>query len=114
MRKLVILGAGTAGTMVANHLSKHLNKSDWQITIIDKDDDHLYQPGLLLLPFGVYKKDQLIKPRKRQVNERVNFIFSEIEKILKPLYGEDWFQKIWRTNRGSGSIKMLRSTFFAC
>ena len=81
MRKLVILGAGTAGTMVANHLSKHLNKSDWQITIIDKDDDHLYQPGLLLLPFGVYKKDQLIKPRKRQVNERVNFIFSEIEKI---------------------------------
>ena len=56
MRKLVILGAGTAGTMVANHLSKHLNKSDWQITIIDKDDDHLYQPGLLLLPFGVYKK----------------------------------------------------------
>ena len=81
MRKLVILGAGTAGTMVANHLSKQLNKSDWQITIIDKDDDHLYQPGLLLLPFGVYKKDQLIKPRKRQVNERVNFIFSEIEKI---------------------------------
>lgn len=81
MRKLVILGAGTAGTMVANHLSKHLNKSDWQITIIDKDDDHLYQPGLLLLPFGVYKKGQLIKPRKRQVNERVNFIFSEIEKI---------------------------------
>lgn len=81
MRKLVILGAGTAGTMVANHLSKHLNKSDWQITIIDKDDDHLYQPGLLLLPFGVYKKDQLIKPRKRQVNERVNFIFSEIEKV---------------------------------
>lgn len=81
MRKLVILGAGTAGTMVANHLSKHLNKSDWQITIIDKDDDHLYQPGLLLLPFGVYKKDQLIKPRKRQVNERVNFIFSEIDKI---------------------------------
>ena len=81
MRKLVILGAGTAGTMVANHLSKHLSKSDWQITIIDKDDDHLYQPGLLLLPFGVYKKDQLIKPRKRQVNERVKFIFSEIEKI---------------------------------
>ena len=81
MRKLVILGAGTAGTMVANHLSKQLNKSDWQITIIDKDDDHLYQPGLLLLPFGVYKKDQLIKPRKRQVNDRVNFIFSEIEKV---------------------------------
>ena len=58
-----------------------LFRSDWQITIIDKDDDHLYQPGLLLLPFGVYKKDQLIKPRKRQVNERVKFIFSEIEKI---------------------------------
>lgn len=81
MKKLVILGAGTAGTMVANHLSKHLPKGDWQITIIDKDDNHLYQPGLLLLPFGVYKKEQLVKPRKRQINDRVDFIFSEIEKI---------------------------------
>jgi sulfide:quinone oxidoreductase len=81
MKKLVILGAGTAGTMVANHLSKLLPKSEWQIAIIDKDDNHLYQPGLLLLPFGVYKKEQLIKPRKRQVNDRVQFIFSEIEKI---------------------------------
>lgn len=81
MRKLVILGAGTAGTMVANHLNKLLPQSEWQITIIDKDDNHLYQPGLLLLPFGVYKEDQLIKPRKRQVNDRVKFIFSEIEKI---------------------------------
>ncbi len=81
MKKLVILGAGTAGTMVANHLSRHLPKSDWQITIIDKDDNHLYQPGLLLLPFGVYNKEQLVKPRKRQINKRVDFIFSEIEKI---------------------------------
>lgn len=81
MKKLVILGAGTAGTMVANHLSKLLPKSDWQITIVDKDDNHLYQPGLLLLPFGVYKKEQLVKPRKRQINPRVNFEFGEIQRV---------------------------------
>ena len=81
MKRLVILGAGTAGTMVANHLSKLLPKSNWDITIIDKDDNHLYQPGLLLLPFDVYKKEQLVKPRKRQVNTGVNFIFDEIVRI---------------------------------
>ena len=81
MKNLVILGAGTAGTMVANHLAKHLPKNEWQLTVIDKDDNHLYQPGLLLLPFGVYKKEQLVKPRKRQINERVDFIFADIERI---------------------------------
>lgn len=81
MKKLVILGAGTAGTMVANHLSKLLPKDVWDITIIDKDDNHIYQPGLLLLPFDVYKEEQLVKPRKRQVNSGVNFIFDEITRI---------------------------------
>jgi len=81
MKTLLILGAGTAGTMVANHLSKSLPESEWQISIIDKDDNHLYQPGLLLLPFGVYKEEQLSKSRKKQLNNRVNFIYGDIDRI---------------------------------
>lgn len=81
MKKLVILGAGTAGTMVANHLARKLPNDEWKITIVDKDDNHLYQPGLLLLPFGFYKKEQLLRPRKRQVNKNVNFTFGEIQRV---------------------------------
>ena len=52
MRRLVILGAGTAGTTVANKLRRRLALDEWRITVIDRDRDHLYQPGLLFIPFG--------------------------------------------------------------
>ena len=63
--KLVVLGGGTAGTMVVNKLYKKLDKRDWSITVIDKDNNHLYQPGLLLLPFGVYTPEELVKDKDR-------------------------------------------------
>ena len=50
MKHLVILGAGTAGTMVANRMRSKL-RADWKLTIIDPEASHLYQPGLLFLPF---------------------------------------------------------------
>src|SRR5690349_667362 len=46
-KRLVVLGAGTAGTMVANKLRRRLSTSDWDITIVDRDDQHHYQPGYL-------------------------------------------------------------------
>lgn len=46
MSTLVILGAGTAGTMAANILRKRLDSS-WRIVVVDRDDDHDYQPGYL-------------------------------------------------------------------
>ena len=51
MKRLVVLGAGTAGTMAVNKL-RHRLPAEWQITVVDQDTAHLYQPGLLLLPFG--------------------------------------------------------------
>ena len=51
MKNLVILGAGTAGTMMANHLQHELKHSEWQISIIDEREEHHYQPGYLFLPF---------------------------------------------------------------
>jgi sulfide:quinone oxidoreductase len=36
MRKLVILGGGTAGTMMVNKLAPVLDKNEWQITLVDE------------------------------------------------------------------------------
>ena len=83
MKNLVILGAGTAGTMMANHLKKKLDKSAWTITIIDKNKTHYYQPGYLFLPFDIYKPKQLKKPTKKFIPEGVNFINKEIDRIDK-------------------------------
>ena len=78
MKKLVILGAGCAGTMVANKLRKKLDKAEWSITIIDKDDHHVYQPGLLFIPFGVYKAEDIVRSRSEFIARGINFVIDEI------------------------------------
>ena len=45
MKKILILGSGAGGTIVANKLRKELSATEWQITIIDNDEMHHYQPG---------------------------------------------------------------------
>lgn len=64
MKEILILGAGTAGTMMANKLSKELKSDEFRLTIVDKDETHYYQPGFLFIPFGIYSKDDVIKPKK--------------------------------------------------
>ncbi|MDH4287466.1 MAG: tryptophan 7-halogenase, partial [Aquincola sp.] len=53
MKNIVILGAGTAGVLSANLLSRRLNLKEWAITVIDRSNIHVYQPGLLFLPFDL-------------------------------------------------------------
>jgi sulfide:quinone oxidoreductase len=52
MKKLLILGAGTAGTTVVDKLRPLLSEDDWSITIVDQSSEHHYQPGYLFVPFG--------------------------------------------------------------
>jgi sulfide:quinone oxidoreductase len=82
MKKLLILGAGTAGTMMANKMRKHLARDEWDITIVDQHKTHYYQPGFLFIPFGMYSKKDVIKPKSDFFPVGVNVIFSKIDKIL--------------------------------
>lgn len=81
MRNLVILGAGTAGTMMANHLVKKLPKKEWKISIVDQYKTHYYQPGFLFLPFDIYTEEQVKKVGKKFIPKKVNYIQQSIEKI---------------------------------
>lgn len=81
MRRLVILGGGTAGTIVANKLHRRLDAAHWQITVVDRDDAHAYQPGFLFLPFGSYRPDDLIKPRSRHLPRGVDLVLEDIDRI---------------------------------
>ena len=62
MKKIVILGAGTAGTMMANHLRREHELENWEIDIIDDRTEHYYQPGYLFLPFDIYSPEDIVKP----------------------------------------------------
>jgi sulfide:quinone oxidoreductase len=81
MKKLLILGAGTAGTMMANKLVRHLDQHEWKITIVDKEEEHYYQPGLLFIPFNIYSRNDVIKPRRDFIPTGVDLIMSDIEMI---------------------------------
>ena len=82
MKNLVILGAGTAGTMMANHLVSKLPKNDWQITIVDQYKTHYYQPGFLFLPFDIYTTKQVKKEGKKFIPKGVDYVQKKIELIV--------------------------------
>ena len=81
MKNLLILGAGTAGTMVANRLSRALDRDEWRITIVDQNETHYYQPGFLFIPFGIYTKNDVIKPKRDFIPAGVELIMSPVELI---------------------------------
>ena len=92
MRKLLVLGGGTAGTIVVNKLIKKLPKDTWEITVVDQDSKHIYQPGLLFLPFGTYEPEQIIKKRQAYFPKGISYIQAEVEKVdpqLNKVYLKD-------------------------
>lgn len=81
MKKILILGGGTAGTMMANKLYKAVDHQELEITIVDKHKTHYYQPGFLFIPFGIYNKSDVIKPKGDFFPAGVNVIYQEIDRI---------------------------------
>lgn len=80
-KHLLILGGGTAGTMMANHLRRRLTRLEWRITVVDRSDKHLYQPGLLFLPFGIYREEDIVRETRDYLPSGVTFVQAEVEKI---------------------------------
>jgi len=82
MRKhIVILGGGTAGTMTANRLCRRYDEGEYRITVVDQDDDHVYQPGLLFVPFGLAQPHHLVRSRPRQLDAAVDYKMARIERV---------------------------------
>jgi sulfide:quinone oxidoreductase len=82
MKNLVILGAGTAGTMMANHLVKKLPATDWKITIVDQYTTHYYQPGFLFLPFDIYSEKDVKKKGDKFIPNGINYVVQKIDQIF--------------------------------
>ena len=80
-KHLLILGGGTAGTMMANHLRKRLKPAEWTMTVVDRSDKHLYQPGFLFLPFGIYKEKDIIRETRSLLPSGVEFVQKEVDRI---------------------------------
>ena len=80
-KRIVILGGGTGGTLMANRLRKLFDRVGAEITVVDKDDRHVYQPGLLFVPFGLASVDEIVRPRARQLHEGIFFHETGIDHV---------------------------------
>jgi sulfide:quinone oxidoreductase len=78
-KRIVILGGGTAGTLIANRLRRILSGA--AITVVDHDDAHVYQPGLLFVPFGLLRPQDLVKSRKRQLHSGIGYVECDIDRV---------------------------------
>ncbi len=78
MKSVVVLGAGTGGTIVANRLQKTLPR-DWSVTVVDPEPEHVYQPGLLFVPFG--GSDDLERPRARTLRSGVTWVHAAVRTV---------------------------------
>lgn len=78
---IVILGGGTGGTLTANRLRKHYKPHETVISVVDRDRDHIYQPGLLFVPFGLTHTEDLIRPRERQLRKGIDFYENEVDHV---------------------------------
>jgi len=78
--RIVILGGGTGGTLLANRLARRFGE-EAQITVIDRDDSHIYQPGLLFVPFGLAEPGEIVRPRHAQLRSGIDFRLAEVENV---------------------------------
>ncbi len=78
--RIVILGAGTGGTLAANRLRRHYGE-EAEIVVVDRDDRHLYQPGLLFVPFGLVEPEAIVRSRRKQLREGIEFRLAEVDHV---------------------------------
>jgi NADPH-dependent 2,4-dienoyl-CoA reductase/sulfur reductase-like enzyme len=80
-KRIVILGGGTGGTMTANRLRSRFDPDEAEIHVVDRDDHHVYQPGLLFVPFGLTSVDEIVRPRRQQLRNGVVFHETEVGSV---------------------------------
>jgi sulfide:quinone oxidoreductase len=79
-RRIVILGGGTGGTITANRLNR-LHDGTLDVHVVDRDDLHVYQPGLLFVPFGLATVADIVRPRRRQLRPGITFHESRVDSV---------------------------------
>jgi len=80
-KRIVILGGGTGGTLSANRLRRLCPGNDVEIVVVDQNDDHVYQPGLLFVPFGLTHSTEIVRSRRHQLHKGIEFRLLPVERV---------------------------------
>lgn len=83
--KVLIIGGGMGGTILANHLARRLpeelRSGKVKVTMLSASDRHMYQPGLLYLAVGRLTPDELYRDQKSLLEPGIDFYVDPAEKF---------------------------------
>jgi sulfide:quinone oxidoreductase len=79
MRRVVVVGGGAGGSIVANLVARH--GPETEVTVVSRDARHLYQPGLLYVPFGWMQPEDLVRPQRSLLDRRIRFVHDTVQAI---------------------------------
>jgi sulfide:quinone oxidoreductase len=80
-KRIVVIGGGTGGTLVANRLRRRYEPGEAEIVVVDRDDRHVYQPGLLFVPFGLEEPEHIVRSRRAQLRDGIEFRLGEVDRV---------------------------------
>jgi sulfide:quinone oxidoreductase len=85
MRRVVILGGGVGGTLTANLLARRLrpriDRGDVEITVVDIEGAHVYQPGFMYIAMGGEREARLSRPERSLLDERVRLVVGTAARV---------------------------------
>jgi sulfide:quinone oxidoreductase len=79
-QRILVLGGGVGGLVVANDLRKHL-PARHEIVLVSREETFLFAPSLLWLLVGARRPEQISRPLRRLVRRGVTVTIGEIERI---------------------------------
>ena len=92
MQRVLVLGGGVGGTLVANLISRKLKKAidagDASVTVVDESGTHVYQPGFMYIAMGGERASNLQRPERSLLDERVELLVGRIAEIGRASWSE--------------------------
>jgi sulfide:quinone oxidoreductase len=85
MQRIVVIGGGVGGTLVANLLARKLRREidrrEATVTVIDDKGEHVYQPGFMYIAMGNQRPEGLRRTERSLLDRRVALEVGAVTEI---------------------------------